>query len=87
MSDGIHIESDDPDATADQGLEVESRSFDEVGEPDSVPDEDIEAEEDRWLEEGGHGIPDDAQPESQGEDPLIAELGEDGNGDLAPEDE
>lgn len=26
------------------------------------------------------------QPESQGEDPLIVELGEDGEGDLAPED-
>lgn len=27
-----------------------------------------------------------AQPESQGDDPLIAELGEDGQGDVAPED-
>ena len=26
------------------------------------------------------------QPETQGEDPVIAELGEDGEGDLAPED-
>lgn len=26
-------------------------------------------------------------PETQGEDPLEAELGEDGQGDLAPEDE
>lgn len=26
------------------------------------------------------------QPETQGEDPAIAELGEDGEGDLAPED-
>ncbi len=26
------------------------------------------------------------QPESQGEDPAIADLGEDGQGDLAPED-
>ena len=26
------------------------------------------------------------QPETQGDDPLIAELGEDGDGDLSPED-
>lgn len=26
------------------------------------------------------------QPETQGEDPVIAEMGEDGEGDLAPED-
>lgn len=26
------------------------------------------------------------QPESQGENPLVAELGEEGEGDLAPED-
>lgn len=27
-----------------------------------------------------------AQPESQGEDPLIADIGEEGEGDLSPED-
>ena len=32
--------------------------------------------------------PSDAeQPETQGDDPVEAELGEDGQGDLAPEDE
>ncbi|MBK0420105.1 sugar ABC transporter ATPase [Leucobacter sp. CSA1] len=32
-------------------------------------------------------LPDsELQPESQGEDPLVAELGEEGEGDLAPED-
>lgn len=30
---------------------------------------------------------DTQQPETQGDDPLDAELGEDGQGDLAPEDE
>jgi len=30
---------------------------------------------------------DTQQPETQGDDPLEAELGEDGQGDLAPEDE
>lgn len=29
---------------------------------------------------------DPAQPESQGEEPLVAELGEDGEGDLGPSD-
>lgn len=29
---------------------------------------------------------DDQQPDTQGEDPIEAELGEDGQGDLAPED-
>lgn len=28
----------------------------------------------------------DVQPETQDEDPVVAELGEDGEGDLAPED-
>ncbi|MFF2633026.1 hypothetical protein ACFVR6_09135 [Microbacterium sp. NPDC058021] len=32
------------------------------------------------------GAPAVLQPETQGEDPLIAELGEEGEGDLAPED-
>lgn len=30
---------------------------------------------------------DTSQPETQGDEPLDAELGEDGQGDLAPEDE
>lgn len=30
---------------------------------------------------------DTEQPETQGDDPLEAELGDDGQGDLAPEDE
>ncbi|MCR2783652.1 MULTISPECIES: hypothetical protein [unclassified Microbacterium] len=32
------------------------------------------------------GAPGVLQPETQGQDPVIAELGEDGEGDLAPED-
>ena len=47
--------------------------------PDEIPspDDEIPAED-----QPSAGL----QPESQGEDPLIAELGEDGNGDLAEED-
>jgi len=87
MSDGIHIESDRPDEAAIPDAEIESRSFDDVGEAESLPDEDVEAEEDLRLEGDGYGVPEDAQPESQGEDPLISELGEEGQGELAPEDE
>lgn len=39
---------------------------------DEIPAEDLPAD---WQ-----------QPETQGQDPEIAELGEDGNGDLSPED-
>jgi len=30
--------------------------------------------------------PDEAQPETRGDDPIVAGLGEDGEGDLAPQD-
>ncbi|VXB67114.1 hypothetical protein MICRO8M_30146 [Microbacterium sp. 8M] len=48
--------------------------------PDEIPapDDDVPAED-----QPRSGL----QPESQGDDPLIAELGEDGDGDLAPEDQ
>jgi len=39
---------------------------------------------DEILREDLHGS--DTQPESQGEDPVLADLGEDGEGDLSPED-
>ncbi|MGN8027547.1 sugar ABC transporter ATPase [Microbacterium sp. 22242] len=47
--------------------------------PDEIPapDDEIPAED-----QPGPSL----QPETQGDDPLIAELGEDGDGDLAPED-
>jgi len=50
-------------------------------------DEDFEAGEDEELEALGYGTPDDAQPESQGEDPFMSEIGDEGQGDLSPEDE
>lgn len=49
-------------------------------------DDDFAAEEQREEEAEGFGISDEAQPDTQGEDPLEAELGEEGQGDLAPED-
>jgi hypothetical protein len=50
------------------------------------PHEDLEAEEQRAVEGEELGIPDSAQPDSQGDEPLDAQLGPDGQGDLAPED-
>ncbi|MDH6182411.1 hypothetical protein M2152_002593 [Microbacteriaceae bacterium SG_E_30_P1] len=49
-------------------------------------DDDLAAEEQSAFEADELGIPEEAQPDTQGEDPLEAELGEDGQGDLAPED-
>jgi hypothetical protein len=86
MSEGIHIESDDPDAAPIPDAEVDARDVDDIGEAEALPEEDVEAEEDLDLEEDGDAVPDGAQPESQGEDPYVAELGEDGQGELAPED-
>ena len=43
-----------------------------AGDGDQVPSADLVSDVD--------------QPETQGEDPVVAELGEDGEGDLAPED-
>ncbi|GGD85954.1 sugar ABC transporter ATPase [Microbacterium murale] len=47
------------------------------------PDE-ISAADDEIPAEDLHGS--NSQPESQGEDPVIADLGDEGEGDLAPED-
>ncbi|MGC5171666.1 hypothetical protein ACPW96_19815 [Micromonospora sp. DT81.3] len=47
--------------------------------PDEIPDEDDEIP--------SYDLPTDAeQPESQGLDPVIADLGEEGEGDLSPND-
>jgi len=86
MSEGIHIESDEPDAAPAPDDEIDARGVDEIGEAEALPDEDVEARVDLELEEDGDPLPDGAQPESQGEDPLLAALGEDGQGELAPED-
>jgi hypothetical protein len=83
---GIHIESGDTDEATIPSSDTEPRDPDEIGTPDPLPEEDVEAEEQEELEAEGYGIPDEAQPETQGEDPFVAELGEEGNGDLAPED-
>lgn len=47
--------------------------------PDEIPDPDDEVPADDLPASG-------AQPESQGEDPVLADLGEEGQGDLGPGD-
>jgi len=47
--------------------------------PDEIP-----AADDEIPAEDLHGSA--SQPESQGEDPVVADMGDEGEGDLAPED-
>jgi len=59
---------------------------------ESTPDAISDAGEDEEIPDPADEIPAEdlhgsaGQPESQGEDPLIADLGEEGEGDLSPED-
>jgi hypothetical protein len=77
--------ADDPaqaewDATtaADEGRDEATQTA--TGrDPDEIPDADDEIPFDDLHSSG-------AQPETQDDDPVAAELGEDGQGDLAPED-
>ena len=92
LRDGDTSLSPDPDADPAQAEWDRTTLLDEGVSPDDLstatatgadPDE-IESDDD---EIPLADLPDpELQPESQGEDPLVAELGEDGNGDLAPED-
>jgi hypothetical protein len=63
---------------ADRGIEADTATA-TGADPDEIPRDDEEIPRDDL-------VPEDAQPESQGDDPLESELGEDGQGDLAPED-
>lgn len=73
--------------SADLPAEGELAPVDETADAATDPaiQEDIEAER-QALDEVDFGIADEAQPDTQGEEPLDAELGPDGQGDLAPED-
>ena len=68
-------EDEDADLDDDDDLDDDV----DVPDPDAVTDEDVLSD---IL-----AAPEELQPESQGEDPVSAELGEEGQGDLAPEDE
>lgn len=83
---GIHMQSDEAADAAIPNPDTEQREPEEIGEADPLPGEDVEAEEAENVEEDGLGVPEESQPESQGQDPFEVELGDDGQGDLAPED-
>ncbi|WP_022899173.1 hypothetical protein [Humibacter albus] len=85
QDEGIHIEPSWAEG-AIPAQDEEARSVDEIGEPDPLPEEDVEAEEQEDVEAAGHGVEEEAQPETQGEDPYESALGDEGEGDLAPED-
>ena len=53
----------------------------------SLPEDDRPPRSDGIPEEDLHASFDELQPDTQGEDPLDAELGPDGEGDILPEDE
>jgi len=84
---GMHVVRDDTEEIpVIPAADAELRDFGEVGEAEPLPDEDVEAEEHVAFEDHDFGTPDAAQPETQGEEPLVAAIGDDGQGDLAPED-
>jgi hypothetical protein len=74
----IDLEND-PAQAEWEGTDVSDVATATGDDPAQIPsdDDDIPAED-----LPGHV----AQPETQGDDPVIAELGEEGQGDLAPED-
>ena len=82
-SNGIHIETDEAEPAPIPMAEAYLADF---GDPDALPVEDVEAEEHVAYEARDFGTADEAQPDTQGDEPLEAELGDDGQGDLAPED-
>lgn len=70
------VESD-PDLDPAQAEWDRTTALDEGADPDEL---------DATTGTGADLAPEALQPETQGDDPVAAELGEDGQGDLAPED-
>lgn len=81
----------DPSTGAEDSDALAGGEFHE--ELDAATDE-VDAETGRYADargagEGGYATAEPSiedEPDTQGEEPLVAELGEDGQGDLAPED-
>ncbi|MFC4137453.1 MULTISPECIES: sugar ABC transporter ATPase [unclassified Microbacterium] len=72
-SDPAQREWEDAGSAEDEAATATGRDPDEIPDPeDEIPAEDLPRPE--------------AQPETQGADPEVAELGEDGQGDISPED-
>lgn len=77
----------DGDSTTSPGPDAAQREWESPVDPEEPVTstlDDVPWDEDVPLQDLP---PEEAQPESQGEDPVTAALGDEGQGDLAPEDE
>lgn len=84
---GMHIVSDDAEEVRIiPAADAELRDFGEIGVPEAVDPDDVEAERHAAYEAHDFGAATAGQPDTQGADPLEAALGEDGQGDLGPGD-
>jgi hypothetical protein len=84
----------EPDPTVDPA-QVEwdrTTALDQGADPDDLDPATRTGADPAEIRDDGDDVPasdlpdDEAQPDTQGEDPITAELGDDGQGDLAPED-
>ena len=90
------VRDTDATSTADPADDPAQAEWDRTSELDEAAAADPDLDGAIPAEDGAFGsaadgelvedADEDLQPESQGEDPLIASIGEDGEGDLAPED-
>ena len=87
-SNGMHLEPESDDVTQSLPVDPDIQEVEVQGpdEDDEIEVDDVQAEIDRVDEARGYGVSEAAQPDSQGQDPFLAEIGENGQGDLAPED-
>jgi hypothetical protein len=82
----------DPQADAAQAEWDATTALDAGADPEELTAATATGDDPAHLRSDDDDIPaadlrdEEIQPESQGENPLAAELGEDGQGDLAPED-
>jgi hypothetical protein len=92
LRDGDTSLTADPDADPAQQEWARTEALDEGADPADLDAPTATGDDPTHLAGDDQEIPavdqpsDELQPESQGDDPLAVELGEDGQGDLAPED-
>ena len=92
LRDGDTSLADDPDADPAQAEWDRTTLLDEGVSPDEIAVSTATGDDPDEIPSDDDEIPfadqpdTDLQPESQGEDPLLIALGEEGEGDLSPED-
>jgi hypothetical protein len=92
LRDGDTSLTADPDADAAQREWARTEALDAGADPSELDAGTATGDDPSHLRGDDQEIPavdqpsDGLQPESQGDDPVAIELGEDGQGDLAPED-